>query len=280
MYRCAHTTESQNSSAFLGTIWSDPWAGAVKTACSRVNSVRLLISPRMKPPQSFWATYFGVRPRNSKKSYFFGSHRISYISLCLSGGIIGHCQRKCLAHLPYSPVPSSQIFKNIDKVPCSLLFHRLNNHNSTSAYMVLNHLCDLFLGFLPAGPCLSCTGEPRAEHSSPEVSHQGWTEGQSHLPWPAGHTQPDTAQEAAGHTLWLLHRSSQFFIICKHAEGAFGPIFQVTDEENSQYWPSINPWGTAVVTGLQLDFELVIFTLWVQQFSQFSVHLTVHLSSL
>lgn len=35
-----------------------------------------------------------------------------------------------------------------------------------------------------------------------------------------------------------------------------------------------------MVTGLQLDFELLIFTLWVQQFSQFSVHLTVHLSSL
>lgn len=72
-----------------------------------------------------------------------------------------------------TPVSPPVRYLSIGKVPCSFFFHRLNNHSSASAYMVLNPLCDLFLALLPAGPCLPCTGEPRAEHSNPEVSHQG-----------------------------------------------------------------------------------------------------------
>ena len=40
--------------------------------------------------------------------------------------------------------------------------------------------------------------------------------------------------------------------------------------------PSIDPW---LVTGLQLDFMVLITICYVWQFSQFSVHLAVHLTS-
>ncbi|KAK4817105.1 hypothetical protein QYF61_027968 [Mycteria americana] len=38
--------------------------------------------------------------------------------------------------------------------------------------------------------------------------------------------------------------------------------------------PSIDPWGTRVVTGLQLEFVPLITSLWDLLFSQFSIHLT------
>jgi len=38
---------------------------------------------------------------------------------------------------------------------------------------------------------------------------------------------------------------------------------------------SIHLWGTPLVTGLQLDFILLITTLRAQLFKQFSIHLTV-----
>lgn len=50
-------------------------------------------------------------------------------------------------------------------------------------------------------------------------------------------------------------------------------IIQVINEDAG---PSINPWGTAPVAGLQQEFTLMITTLWAWQFSQISVHLTVH----
>ncbi|KAK4806792.1 hypothetical protein QYF61_005588 [Mycteria americana] len=43
--------------------------------------------------------------------------------------------------------------------------------------------------------------------------------------------------------------------------------------------PSIDPWATPLVTGIQLDFVPLIATLWAQPFSQFSIHLTVCSSS-
>lgn len=43
---------------------------------------------------------------------------------------------------------------------------------------------------------------------------------------------------------------------------------------------SIIPWGATPVTGLQLEFVLLITTLRVWQFRQFSVHLTIQLPSL
>ncbi|KAK1208189.1 ZFR protein, partial [Pygoscelis papua] len=43
--------------------------------------------------------------------------------------------------------------------------------------------------------------------------------------------------------------------------------------------PSIDPWGTLLVTSLQLGFILLITTLWALLFSQLSVHLTICSSS-
>lgn len=42
---------------------------------------------------------------------------------------------------------------------------------------------------------------------------------------------------------------------------------------------SIEPWGTPLASGVQLDFMPLITTLWAQQFCQFSVHLATHLPS-
>ena len=47
----------------------------------------------------------------------------------------------------------------------------------------------------------------------------------------------------------------------------------------SRTGPSIGPWGTPLVTDLQLHFVPLITTLWAWSFSQFSTHLTVCLSS-
>jgi len=44
--------------------------------------------------------------------------------------------------------------------------------------------------------------------------------------------------------------------------------------------PSIDPWGTPLVTGLLLDFVLLITIVWAQSLSQFSIHLCVCSSSL
>jgi len=58
-------------------------------------------------------------------------------------------------------------------------------------------------------------------------------------------------------------------------------IIQAIDEEVKQYWPQYwPPWGTALVIGLHMDFELLTMTPWAHQFSQFSVHLAVCLGSL
>ena len=43
---------------------------------------------------------------------------------------------------------------------------------------------------------------------------------------------------------------------------------------------SIEPWGTSLVTCLQLDFVPLTTTPWAQLFRRFSFHLTIHLSNL
>jgi len=44
--------------------------------------------------------------------------------------------------------------------------------------------------------------------------------------------------------------------------------------------PSANMWGRPLMSGFQLHFVPLFTTLEAQQFSQFLIHLTVHLSSL
>lgn len=71
-------------------------------------------------------------------------------------------------------------------------------------------------------------------------------------------------------TFWCINHSSQICIICK-PEGALFPISHITNDTGL----SIDPWSTPAVTGLQLDFVLLITILWARQFSQVLIHFTV-----
>lgn len=59
----------------------------------------------------------------------------------------------------------------------------------------------------------------------------------------------------------------------------FPPLTSPLMKSQSSIGSGINPWGTPLVTEFQLDFMLLIGTPWAQKFSQFSIHLAVHLSS-
>ena len=50
----------------------------------------------------------------------------------------------------------------------------------------------------PVCRCISCAGEPRTGHSTPDVSHQWQTEEKDHLHWPAGSVLPNAAQYVVG----------------------------------------------------------------------------------
>ena len=58
-------------------------------------------------------------------------------------------------------------------------------------------------------------------------------------------------------TLWRVSHFSQFGVINKLAAGTLCPI--------------IDPWGTLLITGLQLDFVPLITNLWAWPCIQFSV---------
>lgn len=55
-----------------------------------------------------------------------------------------------------------------------------------------------FTGLNPVNPCLFCTGESSTGLGTPDVSPQGWAEGEDPLLWAAGHALPNAAQEAVG----------------------------------------------------------------------------------
>lgn len=80
-------------------------------------------------------------------------------------------------------------------------------------------------------------------------------------------------------TIWCINYSSWFCIIWKIAEYALCPITRSLMMTLSSTGPTINPWGTPLVTDLQLDFVLLIITFWDWQLSQLSAHLIVCLSS-
>jgi len=81
----------------------------------------------------------------------------------------------------------------------SLLFSRLNKPSplSHSSYNLFSPSSLLFFGCAPAPQYLSCGEGPKTEHS--EVwPHQCRVQGDYHCPAPAGHTIPDTSQDAFG----------------------------------------------------------------------------------
>lgn len=87
--------------------------------------------------------------------------------------------------------------------------------------------------------------------------------------------KPFVVPVSGGTTVWCINCSSLFCIIWKIAEYALCPITKSLVMMLSSYHPTINPWGTSVVTEFQLDFVLLITTFWDWQFSQFSGHLIV-----
>lgn len=93
--------------------------------------------------------------------------------------------------------------------------------------------------------------------------------------------------------LWYVSHSSQFCIICKHAEGAFCPIVQVISEDVKQYWPQYRPLGQTTSDRPPAGLCVSDHNPLSQQFSQFSTlscptycqsftvkSITVHLSGL
>lgn len=64
----------------------------------------------------------------------------------------------------------------------------------------------------------------------------------------------------------------------KLAEGGLCPFIQVTGSPMKTTRPSINPWGTPLVTGLHLDSVPLITTLWALPLRQFLTHLNIHSS--
>lgn len=79
---------------------------------------------------------------------------------------------------------------------------------------------------------------------------------------------------------WCIGCYSQIYIISRLAEGALClPLSRSLMNMFSSIGPSTYPWSTPLVNILQEDFVLLITTLSAWQFSQFSHHLTVHLSN-
>lgn len=89
---------------------------------------------------------------------------------------------------------------------------------------------------------------------------------------PVGHPlNGSTSLSCIRHSLW-------FCIICEFTEGAFHSIVQVINEMLNINAPSIAPWGTPLVTCVQLDFVPSITSFLGQLFRQFLFYLSVHLT--
>lgn len=82
--------------------------------------------------------------------------------------------------------------------------------------------------------------------------------------------RPVAVSPAGSTALWHISRSSQFRVISKLSATSSRPLMKTLNRTR----PSVDPWGAALVTGLQLDFVPLITTLWAQLFSQFLNHLS------
>lgn len=77
-----------------------------------------------------------------------------------------------------------------------------------------------------------------------------------------------------------IGHSSQVCVISRLAEDTSGPSSKSLMEKLNSTGPCIEPWGTPLLTGIQLDPVAVIKILWDLPLSQVSIHLTVHSSRL
>jgi len=64
----------------------------------------------------------------------------------------------------------------------------------------------------------------------------------------------------------------------KLVDGALNPTLHVPNKDVKEYWSSMDPWKTPLITGIHLDIELLTATqkFWVQPSSQFLIHRVVH----
>ena len=83
----------------------------------------------------------------------------------------------------------------------------------------------------------------------------------------------------AAQPAWCIYHSSQFCVISKLGEVHSNSSSRSLMNKLNKTGPSTDPWGTPLVTSLQLDSVPLMTTLWVLPFSQFSIHCTDHSSS-
>lgn len=120
----------------------------------------------------------------------------------------------------------------------------------------------------PVCPGLSRSGKPSTEPNTADVPHQSWVE-KDCLPWLGSGVPPGAIQ------LYRSSTSSPSFVLSANllklcSVPLCRPLMKIFDHV-----------GQSIMgyrAGLQLGFMLLIANLWAQQFSQFSVPFTAHLS--
>jgi len=247
MYRCAHPAERWKSwvwKAPLGTIiWSSPCSkqGQLRTACSGLHPVMCWISARMETLQPLWATYSSVWPLNSKQviSYVHIEFPI-FLSMPIASLVVslGTTTQKHLARLPYSSSPVRCLYRLI-RSPAA--FSSSGWLIPASASVTLNHLCGLLLDSFQYVHVSLVLGSPAMDTAlqfclSRAEQRLRITSLDLLAMLCLLHPGRLAATLSQGHIAGSC-QSSQLFIICKHAEAAFGLIVQVTTEEIKQYWP-------------------------------------------
>ncbi|KAK4826053.1 hypothetical protein QYF61_004168 [Mycteria americana] len=99
--------------------------------------------------------------------------------------------------------------------------------------------------------------------------HQCRVQGADHFPSPAGHTISDTSQDAVGllgHLSTLPHNLvSSANLLRVHSIPSSRSLIKILNRTG----PNSEPWGTALVTGRQLDLTPFTTTLWAWPSSQF-----------
>jgi len=79
-------------------------------------------------------------------------------------------------------------------------------------------------------------------------------------------------------SFWLVNCTAQLGVICKLAEGTLSLTMSLMKILNNS-GPSMDPWGTALVTSIHLDIKPLTTTLWLRPSNQFLIHQTVHPSN-
>ena len=76
--------------------------------------------------------------------------------------------------------------------------------------------------------------------------------------------------------LWARQRSTQLGVVSKLPVGALNSIINIVNKDVKEHWSQDRPQGTPLVTGLHLDREPLITTLYLWPFNQFLIHWVIH----